>query len=295
MVEATEGSIRTVDNIAPDLTSPATDAQPQTDAVQSPVAPSESAPAAPAAPTPELGPLLVETRNLVKEYKRRRVVKGVNMNVHAGEIVGLLGPNGAGKTTTFYMITGLIRPTSGQVHFKGRDVTGLPMFRRARMGLGYLAQEPSIFRSMTVEENVLSVLETLPLSRKERYRRLERLLSDLKISYLAKQKAYTLSGGERRRLEITRALVTDPSLLLLDEPFSGVDPLAVYDVQQIIRDLRNRGLGILITDHNVRETLSVVDRAYVIYSGEVLCEGTSEFLVNDPVAREKYLGNEFTM
>ncbi len=284
-----------MDNIAPDLTSPATDAQPQTDAVQSPVAPSESAPAAPAAPTPELGPLLVETRNLVKEYKRRRVVKGVNMNVHAGEIVGLLGPNGAGKTTTFYMITGLIRPTSGQVHFKGRDVTGLPMFRRARMGLGYLAQEPSIFRSMTVEENVLSVLETLPLSRKERYRRLERLLSDLKISYLAKQKAYTLSGGERRRLEITRALVTNPSLILLDEPFSGVDPLAVYDVQQIILDLKRRGLGILITDHNVRETLSVVDRAYVVYSGSVLCEGTREFLVNDPEARKKYLGEGFTM
>ncbi len=254
-----------------------------------------SAGAPPPRPPHERGDMLVETRDLVKAYKRRRVVKGVNLNVHAGEIVGLLGPNGAGKTTSFYMITGLVKPTSGRVFFKGRDVTALPMFQRARMGLGYLAQEPSIFRSMTVEENVLAVLETLPLSRRERMHRLERLLSDLKIAYLAKQKAYTLSGGERRRLEITRALVTEPSLILLDEPFSGVDPLAVYDVQQIIRDLRDRGLGILITDHNVRETLSVVDRAYVIYSGEVLCEGTREFLVNDPVAREKYLGKEFTM
>ena len=193
------------------------------------------------------------------------------------------------------MITGLIPPTEGRVMFKGRDVTRLPMFRRARMGLGYLAQEPSIFRNLTVEENVLAILETLPLGPRERRRRLEFLLEELKISYLARQKAYTLSGGERRRLEITRALVTDPALILLDEPFSGVDPLAVYDVQQIIRDLKQRGLGILVTDHNVRETLSVVDRAYVIYSGEVLTEGTREFLVNDPQAREKYLGREFSM
>ena len=239
--------------------------------------------------------LLVETRGLVKEYRRRRVVNGVDMNVREGEIVGLLGPNGAGKTTSFYMITGLIRPTSGHVFFKGQDVTRLPMYRRARMGLGYLAQEPSIFRNLTVEENVLAILETLPIGLRERRRRLEYLLEELKIGYLAKQKAYTLSGGERRRLEITRALVTDPSLILLDEPFSGVDPLAVYDVQQIIRDLKQRGLGILITDHNVRETLSVVDRAYVIYSGEVLTEGTREFLVNDPQAREKYLGKAFSM
>ena len=239
--------------------------------------------------------LLVETRGLVKEYRRRRVVNGVAMNVREGEIVGLLGPNGAGKTTSFYMITGLIRPTSGHVYFKGQDVTRLPMYRRARMGLGYLAQEPSIFRNLTVEENVLAILETLPIGLRERRRRLDYLLEELKIGYLAKQKAYTLSGGERRRLEITRALVTDPSLILLDEPFSGVDPLAVYDVQQIIRDLKQRGLGILITDHNVRETLSVVDRAYVIYSGEVLTEGTREFLVNDPQAREKYLGKAFSM
>ena len=239
--------------------------------------------------------LLVETRGLVKEYRRRRVVNGVAMNVREGEIVGLLGPNGAGKTTSFYMITGLIRPTSGHVYFKGQDVTRLPMYRRARMGLGYLAQEPSIFRNLTVEENVLAILETLPIGIRERRRRLDYLLEELKIGYLAKQKAYTLSGGERRRLEITRALVTDPSLILLDEPFSGVDPLAVYDVQQIIRDLKQRGLGILITDHNVRETLSVVDRAYVIYSGEVLTEGTRDFLVNDPQAREKYLGKAFSM
>jgi lipopolysaccharide export system ATP-binding protein len=239
--------------------------------------------------------LLVETRGLVKAYHRRRVVNGVDMNVREGEIVGLLGPNGAGKTTSFYMITGLIRPTSGNVYFKGRDVTRLPMFRRARMGLGYLSQEPSIFRNLTVEENVMAILETLPIGIRERRRRLEYLLEELKIGYLAKQKAYTLSGGERRRLEITRALVTDPSLILLDEPFSGVDPLAVYDVQQIIRDLKRRGLGILITDHNVRETLSVVDRAYVIYSGEVLTEGTREFLINDPQAREKYLGKAFSM
>lgn len=239
--------------------------------------------------------MLVETRGLVKEYNKRRVVNGIAMNVREGEIVGLLGPNGAGKTTSFYMITGLVPPTRGQVIFKGRDVTRLPMFKRARMGLGYLAQEPSIFRNLTVEENVMAILETLPLGLRERRRRLEYLLEELKISYLAKQKAYTLSGGERRRLEITRALVTDPALILLDEPFSGVDPLAVYDVQQIIRDLKQRGLGILITDHNVRETLSVVDRAYVIYSGEVLTEGTRDFLVNDPQAREKYLGREFSM
>ncbi len=244
---------------------------------------------------PAQSDMLMEARGLVKEYRKRRVVNGVDMNVREGEIVGLLGPNGAGKTTSFYMITGLIPPTRGRVLFKGKDVTRMPMYRRARMGLGYLAQEPSIFRHLTVEENVMAILETLPLGLRERRRRLEYLLEELKIGYLAKQKAYTLSGGERRRLEITRALVTDPALILLDEPFSGVDPLAVFDVQQIIRDLKQRGLGILITDHNVRETLSVVDRAYVIYSGEVLTEGTREFLINDSQAREKYLGKAFSM
>ncbi|HBA83742.1 MAG TPA: LPS export ABC transporter ATP-binding protein [Verrucomicrobia bacterium] len=238
---------------------------------------------------------LIETRNLVKEYRRRRVVNGVNLVVNHGEIVGLLGPNGAGKTTSFYMIVGLVKPTEGEVFFKDRNVSREPMFRRARMGMGYLSQEPSIFRRLTVEENVMAILETLPISKKERRQRLEFLLEELKISYLAKQKAYTLSGGERRRLEITRALVTNPSLILLDEPFSGVDPLAVYDVQQIIMDLKSRGLGILITDHNVRETLAVVDKAYLICEGKVLREGTSSFLINDEVSRELYLGPRFSM
>ncbi|OQA27417.1 MAG: Lipopolysaccharide export system ATP-binding protein LptB [Verrucomicrobia bacterium ADurb.Bin345] len=227
---------------------------------------------------------LAETRELVKTYHRRNVVNGVNLTVGPGEIVGLLGPNGAGKTTSFYMIVGLIRPNGGEV-----------FFQRARMGMGYLSQEPSIFRRLTVEENVMAILETLPISRHERRQRLEYLLEELKISYLAKQRAYTLSGGERRRLEITRALVTNPSLILLDEPFSGVDPLAVYDVQQIIMELKQRGLGILITDHNVRETLAVVDRAYLICEGKVLREGTSSFLINDQVSRELYLGPRFSM
>lgn len=238
---------------------------------------------------------LVEARNLVKTYHRRNVVNGVDLKVAPGEIVGLLGPNGAGKTTSFYMIVGLVRPTQGEVYFRGVNVTHMPMFRRARMGMGYLSQEPSVFRRLTVEENVMAILETLPLSPQERRDRLEMLLDELKIGYLAKQKAYTLSGGERRRLEITRALVTNPSLILLDEPFSGVDPLAVYDVQQIIMDLKRRGLGILVTDHNVRETLAVVDRAYLICEGKVLREGTSDFLINDPVSRELYLGPRFSM
>jgi lipopolysaccharide export system ATP-binding protein len=238
---------------------------------------------------------LAETRELVKAYRARRVVNGVNLNVHRGEIVGLLGPNGAGKTTSFYMIVGLISPTAGSVFFQGQDVTNAPMFRRARMGMGYLSQEPSIFRQLTVEENVLAILETLPLSARERRQRLGELLDELKIGHLAKQKAYTLSGGERRRLEITRALVTNPALILLDEPFSGVDPLAVYDVQQIIISLKAKGLGILITDHNVRETLAVVDRAYLICEGKVLREGTSNFLINDAMSRELYLGPRFSM
>ena len=238
---------------------------------------------------------LAETRELVKTYHRRNVVNGVNLTVGPGEIVGLLGPNGAGKTTSFYMIVGLIRPNGGEVFFQGQNVTHKPMYQRARMGMGYLSQEPSIFRRLTVEENVMAVLETLPISRHERRQRLEYLLEELKISYLAKQRAYTLSGGERRRLEITRALVTNPSLILLDEPFSGVDPLAVYDVQQIIMELKQRGLGILITDRNVRETLAVVDRAYLICEGKVLREGTSSFLINDQVSRELYLGPRFSM
>jgi lipopolysaccharide export system ATP-binding protein len=238
---------------------------------------------------------LIRTEGLVKEYNRKRVVDGVDINVQAGEIVGLLGPNGAGKTTSFYMTVGLVKPTAGKVFFKGHDVTDQPMYQRARMGMGYLAQEPSIFRRLTVEENVMAILETLPLKRPERLKRLKFLLDELKIGKLARQPAYTLSGGERRRLEITRALVTNPALILLDEPFSGVDPLAVSDVQQIVIDLKRRGLGILITDHNVRETLAVVDRAYLISQGKVLREGTSDFLVNDEVSRTLYLGPQFRM
>lgn len=238
---------------------------------------------------------LVEASDLKKVYNRKSVVNGVNLSVKRGEIVGLLGPNGAGKTTSFYMIVGLVKPNGGNVTFCGKDVTHIPMYQRARMGMGYLSQEPSIFRRLTVEENIMAILETLPLSRIERRQRLEFLLEELKISHLGKQKAFTLSGGERRRLEITRALVTSPSLILLDEPFSGVDPLAVYDVQQIIIELKQRGLGILITDHNVRETLAVVDRAYLICEGKVLREGTSDFLTNDEVSRELYLGPRFSM
>jgi lipopolysaccharide export system ATP-binding protein len=238
---------------------------------------------------------LIRTEKLVKAYKGRKVVRDVEINVKAGEIVGLLGPNGAGKTTSFYMIVGLVRPSRGKVFFNGKNVTRVPMYKRARMGMGYLSQEPSIFRNLTVQDNVMAILETLPISGKERKRRLDLLLEDLNISHLAKQKAYTLSGGERRRLEITRALVTNPSIILLDEPFSGVDPLAVNDVQEIVRDLRDRGLGVLITDHNVRETLAVVDRAYLLCEGQVLREGNSDFLVNDEVSRELYLGPRFSM
>lgn len=243
----------------------------------------------------ELDSVLLKTENLVKTYRGKRVVDGVSITVRKGEIVGLLGPNGAGKTTSFYMIVGLVRPNAGAIHFRGRDVTAVPMYRRARMGIGYLSQEPSVFRRMTVAENVMAILETLPLRPEERKRRLQFLLEELRISYLADQRAYTLSGGERRRLEVTRALATSPSVILLDEPFSGVDPLAVYDVQEIIRGLKNRGLGILITDHNVRETLSIVDRAYLICEGKVLREGTSAFLINDKVSRELYLGPRFSM
>jgi lipopolysaccharide export system ATP-binding protein len=239
--------------------------------------------------------LLAETKDVVKIYHKRRVVDGVNVNVGKGEIVGLLGPNGAGKTTTFYMMVGLVKPDAGTVFFQGEDITDVPMYKRARMGMGYLSQEPSVFRKLTVEENVMAILETLDLSPSERKERLEKLLNELDITSLAKQKAYTLSGGERRRLEITRALVTDPAILLLDEPFSGVDPLAVAEVQSIIRRLKELGLGILITDHNVRETLAIVDRAYLLFEGKVLREGTSSFLIEDKVSRELYLGPQFSM
>jgi lipopolysaccharide export system ATP-binding protein len=238
---------------------------------------------------------LLATDQLVKVYRKRRVVNGVSIRVNPGEIVGLLGPNGAGKTTTFNMVVGVIRPDAGAVRFKDRDVTGWPMHRRARLGMGYLTQEPSVFRKLTVKENILAILETCRISGAERKVRLKYLLEELDLTPVADSMAYTLSGGEKRRLEITRALVTNPQLLLLDEPFSGIDPIAVYEVQKIVRRLKDRGLGILITDHNVRETLKLVDRAYVIHKGEVLVEGDAEFLVNDPKAREIYLGPDFNL
>lgn len=230
---------------------------------------------------------------LVKEYGKRQVVKGVDVCVYPGEVVGLLGPNGAGKTTTFYMLVGLVPPTSGQVFFGEEDVTRMPMYRRARRGLGYLPQEESIFRKLTVEQNLEAILDFLPLSEEERQQRCEELLLDFGLAGIRASVALTLSGGEKRRLAIARSLVTQPKLLLLDEPFSGVDPLAVHDLQQIILTLRERGIGVLITDHSVRETLDVVDRAYLVCEGRVESQGTSEFLLNDPVTRELYLGPRF--
>ena len=232
---------------------------------------------------------------LVKIYGDRTVVNGMSMQVRCGEIVGLLGPNGAGKTTTFYMIVGLVRPNRGTVKFRGQDLTHLPVFMRARRGLGYLAQEASIFRKLSVWDNVMAILETLKMGRTDRKARCEELLASLDLMKVAKQPAYTLSGGERRKLEIARALVRRPSILMLDEPFAGVDPLAVHDIQEIVRGLRNQGLGIIITDHSVRETLNVVDRAYLVYDGRLLCEGPSEKLVKDEDARRLYLGEDFRM
>ena len=241
------------------------------------------------------GHILLTTDGLAKEYRQRRVVNGVSISVRAGEIVGLLGPNGAGKTTTFNIVVGGVRPDEGQVTYEGRDITDLPMHRRARLGVGYLTQEPSVFRKLTVEQNILAILETCEMDADEREIRLKYLLDELDLSGVAKSMAYQLSGGEKRRLEITRALVTSPKLLLLDEPFSGIDPIAVYEVQKIVRRLKERGLGILITDHNVRETLKLIDRGYIIHKGQVLVEGSAEFLANDPKAREIYLGPEFNM
>ena len=238
---------------------------------------------------------LLSTNKLVKEYRGRRVVNGVSIYVKPGEIVGLLGPNGAGKTTSFNMVVGLVKPDEGSVDFQGHDITRMAMHKRARLGVGYLTQEPSVFRKLTVEQNILAILETCEANRQERTVRLKYLLDELDLTRLAKNYAYTLSGGEKRRLEITRALVTSPKLLLLDEPFSGIDPIAVYEVQKIVRRLKDRGLGILVTDHNVRETLKLIDRGYIIHKGEVLCEGAAEFLATDTKAREIYLGPEFNM
>jgi len=238
---------------------------------------------------------LLETKELAKSYNGRQVVKGVDILVRRGEIVGLLGPNGAGKTTTFYMIVGVVSPNAGKIIFDNNDITTLPIHERARFGIGYLSQEPSTFRKLTVEENITSILETLPIGKSERKRRLRNLLEELNIAHLAKNKAYTLSGGERRRLEITRALVTNPSFLLLDEPFSGIDPIVVNEAQEIIKELKARGLGILLTDHNVREALSITDRAYLIAEGRIIISGTASELINNPHARQIYLGEKFRM
>ena len=265
--------------------------------------------ASPVAPPPKVAPAsapregsawdgpIMRTEGLVKVYKGRAVVNQVDINVRRGEIVGLLGPNGAGKTTSFYMIVGLVPPNAGRIFFNDQDVTRLPMYRRARLGMGYLPQEESIFRKLTVEQNLLAILETRRgLARADRLKRCDELLEQFGIKHVAKQLALTLSGGEKRRLTIARSLITNPSLLMLDEPFSGVDPIAVAEVQQIILSLRETAnLGIIITDHNVRETLSIVDRAYLMYEGKVMRAGTKDFLVNDPVSRQLYLGERFQM
>ena len=237
----------------------------------------------------------LEATGLVKVYGDRTVVNGMDVRCSCGEIVGILGPNGAGKTTTFYMVVGLVKPEAGRVVFRGEDVTRLPVYLRARRGLGYLAQEPSVFRKLSVWDNVMAILETLPMSRKERAARAKELLEPFDLMKVAKQPAFTLSGGERRKLEIARALTRNPSVLMLDEPFAGVDPLSVNEIQDIVRDLASKGLGIIITDHNVRETLSVVNRAYLVYNGRLLKEGTSAELVADTEVREKYLGENFRM
>ncbi|MBD3185046.1 LPS export ABC transporter ATP-binding protein [Candidatus Poribacteria bacterium] len=235
------------------------------------------------------------THNLVKSYSKRTVVDHVNIDVNRGEVVGLLGPNGAGKTTTFNMVVGLIKPEEGKVTVDGEDITMLPMYKRARKGIGYLSQEPSIFRKLTVEENLKAVLETLDMSPDDQKKRMEELLEEFGISHLAKQKAYFLSGGEKRRTEIARSLVTSPKFLLLDEPFSGIDPIAVIDIQEIISRLRELGLGVLITDHSVRETLEITDRAYIIADGEIINSGTPEELLSDEQARKLYFGDRFTL
>jgi lipopolysaccharide export system ATP-binding protein len=238
----------------------------------------------------------IRAESLMKTYGGRKVVDGVSINVHQGEVVGLLGPNGAGKTTSFYMITGMIRSDAGRIYIDEQEVSGLPMYKRARLGVGYLPQETSVFRKLTVEENLLAVLEARgSLGRKERREEAERLMEEFKIARLRKSRAYTLSGGERRRLEIARALTTRPDFLLLDEPFAGIDPIAVEDIQSVIFSLRDRGMGILITDHSVRETLATTNRAYIMFEGKVLIEGSAEHLAQDEEARRIYLGKSFSL
>jgi lipopolysaccharide export system ATP-binding protein len=244
--------------------------------------------------TPVVGGSVLEATGLVKAYRRRRVVNDVALRLQQGEIVGLLGPNGAGKTTTFYMIVGLIEPLAGKIVMDGVDITTMPMYKRARRGIGYLSQEPSIFRKLSVEDNILAILETLNLSASERRARLESLLDELSIKHLRHNKAFALSGGERRRLEITRALVTQPKFMMLDEPFAGVDPIAVHDIQQIVGNLRHRGIGVLISDHNVEQTLDIVDRAYIMFDGQVKVSGTVRELVFDDTVADIYLGPTLT-
>jgi len=238
---------------------------------------------------------VLRSENLVKIYGKRRVVNDVSIEIKQGETVGLLGPNGAGKTTTFYMIVGMIRPKSGRIFFGDQDMTSLPMYRRSRKGISYLAQEASVFRQLSVEDNLLAILQTLPLTRRQRKEKAMELMEDLNVARLAKNKAATLSGGERRRVEICRALATDPKFILLDEPFAGVDPMAVEDIQRIVVRLQERNIGVLITDHNVHETLSITDRAYLLFEGRVLKTGTADFLANDPEARKFYLGDSFKL
>jgi len=238
---------------------------------------------------------ILSGNNLRKSYGNKEIVKGISINVKRGEVVGLLGPNGAGKTTTFYMITGMIRPNSGEVKLDETNITSLPMYQRARKGIGYLAQEPSVFTKLSVEDNLRLVLEMTALTKEEQSQRLEKLLTDFSIDHIRKSKAYTLSGGERRRTEIARALVMEPKFILLDEPFSGIDPIAVEDIQQIIFDLKSRNIGVLITDHNVRETLAITDRAYLLYEGDILKSGSARELTEDEETRRLYLGSKFKM
>jgi lipopolysaccharide export system ATP-binding protein len=237
----------------------------------------------------------IRAENLLKVYRKRRVVDEVSLQINKGEVVGLLGPNGAGKTTTFYIVVGLINPDKGKVSFNGKEITKMPMYQRSRMGLGYLAQEPSIFRKLTVEENILLILESLGFKRDKQRERCYSLLNELEITHLADYKGYMLSGGERRRVEIARTLASSPSFMLLDEPFTGVDPIAVYDIQEIIRYLKEKGLGILITDHNVRETLKITDRAYIMHNGKILTSGTPQQVANCEITRKIYLGERFNL
>lgn len=239
--------------------------------------------------------LKLHSKELVKKYRKRVVVDHVSIHVNQGEIVGLLGPNGAGKTTTFYMFTGIIRPNSGQVFLNDRNITGMPMYKRARLGIGYLSQEASVFRNLTVRQNLESILEFLNLSKKEIKERADRLIEEFGLQKVVNSKGYSLSGGERRRTEIARALVTNPKFILLDEPFAGIDPIAVEDIQEIVADLKNRNIGIFITDHNVHETLAITDRAYLMFEGKILREGTAEALAEDEEAKKLYLGRQFKL